>query len=96
MSARRLLSLLLLVSGLAAGSARAQYFGQNKVQYEDFQWRVLKTEHFEVYYYESEKEAAVDAARMAERSYKRLSRVLGYEMIRPIPLILYASHSDFQ
>jgi WD40 repeat protein len=96
MSARRLLFLLLLVSGLAAGSAQAQYFGQNKVQYKDFQWRVLKTEHFEVYYYESEKETAVDAARMAERSYRRLSRILGYDMIRPIPLILYASHSDFQ
>jgi len=33
---------------------------------------------------------------MAERSYARLSKVLGYEMTRPIPLILYASHTDFQ
>lgn len=85
-----------LASTLLAGVAGAQYFGKNKVQYEDFDWKIIKTEHFEVFYYPSEKEAALDAARMAERSYARLSRVLGYDMVRPIPLILYASHSDFQ
>lgn len=76
--------------------ADAQYFGKNKVQYTDFEWSVIRTEHFEVFYYETEKETALDAARMAERSYERLSRILGYSMKRPIPLILYASHSDFQ
>ncbi|MBM3321483.1 MAG: PD40 domain-containing protein [Candidatus Eisenbacteria bacterium] len=96
MTARvRIAAVLLLLSGLMGG-AEAQYFGKNKVQYKDFDWKIIKTEHFEVFYYESEKEAAIDAARMAERSYARLSRVLGYEMVRPIPLILYASHSDFQ
>ncbi|MBN1826109.1 MAG: PD40 domain-containing protein [Candidatus Eisenbacteria bacterium] len=86
----------LLLLALAAGDARAQYFGKNKVQYSDFGWRVLETEHFEIYYYESEREAVRDVARMAERSYARLSQVLGYNFDKPIPLILYASHSHFQ
>ncbi len=76
--------------------AEAQYFGKNKVHYKEFDWQVIKTEHFEVYYYTSEKQTALDAARMAERSYRRLSKVIGYKMQRPIPLILYASHTDFQ
>ena len=31
-----------------AGDAAAQYFGRNKVQYQSFEFRVLKTEHFDV------------------------------------------------
>jgi len=78
------------------GPARAQYFGKNKVQYKDFRWSVLQTENFEVYYYQSERAAAVDAARMAERSYTRLSHVLNHEIRERVPLVLYASHADFQ
>lgn len=88
--------LLLTLFCTFAMPVQAQYFGKNKVHYKNFDWRVIKTEHFEVYYYESEKIVAMDAARMAERSYQKLSKVLGYKMQRSIPLILYASHSDFQ
>ncbi|MBI2186443.1 MAG: hypothetical protein HYU37_04885 [Acidobacteria bacterium] len=31
--------------------ASAQYFGQNKVQYHTFKFEVLKTEHFDIYFY---------------------------------------------
>lgn len=72
------------------------YFGQNKVQYKNFQWHVITTPHFEIYYYEGEEETARDAAMMAERAYNRLSRILRHRFSNPIPLILYASHTDFQ
>jgi Tol biopolymer transport system component len=49
-----------------------------------------------VYYYERERVAAMDAARMAERGYARLSKVLNHEFRERKPIILYASHSDFQ
>jgi Tol biopolymer transport system component len=74
----------------------AQYFGQNKVQYRTFDWKVIETEHFDVYYYDRERAAALDAARMAERAYARLSRVLHHQFRGKKPIILYASHSDFQ
>jgi hypothetical protein len=73
----------------------AQYFGQNKVQYEAFDFKVIATEHFDVYFYERERTAALDMARMAERSYARLSRVLNHQFRERKPIILYASHSDF-
>ncbi len=79
-----------------AATAVAQGFGQNKVQYKDFDWSILETENFEVYFYSGEREAAVDAARMAERAYKRISTILRHEIEEKVPLILYASHSDFQ
>src|SRR5690606_4170136 len=83
-----------LLAALPGGLA-AQYFGQNKVQYEAFEFKVLATEHFDVYFYERERTAALDMARMAERSYARLSRVLNHEFRERKPIILYASHSDF-
>ena len=40
------LSLTLLNSGLYG-----QYFGRNKVQYQKFDFKILKTKHFDIYYY---------------------------------------------
>ncbi len=77
-------------------AAGAQYFGQNKVQYSKFDFKVLETEHFDLYYYEVERNAAVDVARMAERSYVELSTVLRHQFRERKPIILYASLSDFQ
>ncbi|PYP31383.1 MAG: peptidase S9, partial [Gemmatimonadetes bacterium] len=74
----------------------AQYFGKNKVQYSSFTFQVIRTEHFEVYFYERERAAALDAARMAERGYARLSRILHHQFQARKPIILYASGSDFQ
>jgi Tol biopolymer transport system component len=81
---------------LAPALLRAQYFGRNKVQYSTFDFKVIQTEHFDVYYYERERVAAMDAARMAERAYARLSKVLNHDFRERKPIILYASHSDFQ
>ncbi|MFQ5600387.1 MAG: BamA/TamA family outer membrane protein [Candidatus Krumholzibacteriia bacterium] len=95
MRTRFSLAFLLLVP-CAPSLAQAQYFGKNKVQYKDFDWRVLETPHFEILFYEREAEVARDAARMAERAYAHLAGTLNHEFARKIPLILYASHSDFQ
>ncbi|OGU08426.1 MAG: hypothetical protein A2W29_09115 [Gemmatimonadetes bacterium RBG_16_66_8] len=89
---------LLAVGALLALPQRAdaQYFGRNKVQYEDFNFRVLETEHFDVYYYPREQEAVEQAGRMAERWYARFSRLLDHELNRRQPIILYASHPHFE
>jgi len=91
-----LVAFLGLVALVAPAASDAQYFGQNKVQYKSFHWEVLRTEHFDVHYYRGEEEAVQDAAVMAERSYRRLSRVLDHQIKSKIPLVLYASHTDFE
>ncbi|MGQ0538117.1 MAG: hypothetical protein ACT4R6_04155 [Gemmatimonadaceae bacterium] len=79
-----------------APALKAQgYFGQNQVQYDTFKWYVIETEHFLVHYYPEERDAARDAARMAERGYARLSRVLNHQFREKKPLILYSSRTDF-
>jgi hypothetical protein len=94
--ARRLVWLLVLALTALASPVRAQYFGQNKVQYESFDFRVLKTEHFDIHFYPAEEEAAGHAGRMAERWYARLSSILDHELNGRQPLILYASAPEFQ
>ncbi len=76
--------------------AAAQYFGQNRVQHRSLDFAIIATEHFDVYYYQEERDAALDAARMAERAYGRLARVLNHRYRERQPLILFASHSEFQ
>jgi Tol biopolymer transport system component len=86
------------VAAFVAGAARLEaqsYFGQNQVQYDRFRWSVTETEHFLVHYYPEERVAAMDAARMAERSYARLSRLLNHQFREKKPLILYSSRGDF-
>jgi Tol biopolymer transport system component len=74
----------------------AQYFGRNKVQYESFDFKVLETEHFDIYYYPSERDAALLAARMAERWYSRYARLLGHELGSRQAVIMYADHPAFE
>ncbi|MCC7194723.1 MAG: PD40 domain-containing protein [Gemmatimonadaceae bacterium] len=78
----------------ARGAAQA-YFGQNQVQFKQITWRVIRTDHFDVHYYQEEEEAAKTVARMAERSYARLSRLLGYEFRERKPIVFFASRGDF-
>jgi Tol biopolymer transport system component len=93
------LALLLAISMAwidLAPPASAQYFGRNKVQYHAFDFRVLRTEHFDIHYYPEMEEGARDAARMAERWYTRLSNTFGHTFRERKDIILYADDADFR
>jgi Tol biopolymer transport system component len=91
-----------LLAAVAAGLALApqagyaQYFGRNKVQYESFHFQVLRTDHFDVYFYPAESLAAEQAARIAERWYAREARLFDHDLSGRQPLILYDSPAAFQ
>ena len=82
-------------SRIGLGAPKAQYFGRNKVQYTKFHFQVLKTPHFDIYFYPEEADAAQEAGRLAERWNTRLSQLLQHELRGRQPIILYASHADF-
>ena len=88
--------LLLVLVGFAP-SAWAQYhFGKNKVQYAQFDWRLMRTEHFDVYFYPEAKTVAEIGAALAEASYDELQKRFGHTLRNRIPLILYSSMIYFQ
>jgi hypothetical protein len=80
----------------APPGAEAQYFGQNQVRWDRFDFQILDTDNFSIYHYPEAEDAVRDAARMAERWYERLARAFTYELPERNPLILYADHPDFQ
>ena len=94
MKAARILTVLVALLVGARLDAQ-QYFGMNQVQYKHFNWRVIETEHWLIHYYPEEREGAMAAARMAERSYTRLSKVMDHQFREKKPIILFSSRSEF-
>ncbi len=92
------LGAVIALAALAAPIAPAHaqmYFGQNQVQYDKFRWQVIETDHFLVHYYPEIAEVGQHAASMAERSYARLSRLMGHQFAEKKPILLYGSSADF-
>jgi len=73
-----------------------QSFGQNKVQYRLFDWHYIKSPHFEIYFYNEEEDLAEFTAEVAEESYEQISKHLRWSIQKPISIIVYNSHNDFQ
>ncbi|MBZ0266873.1 hypothetical protein K8I85_01845, partial [bacterium] len=90
------LAIALALVALVASPAHAAAFGRNKVQYDTFEWRVLRTEHLEIHYYPEEEALAARAAAYGEEACAQLTRELDHELTKRIPVILYGSHYAFR
>jgi WD40 repeat protein len=88
------------ISAISAVSAplAAQFFafGQNKIQYRKLNWRIIRGPHVDLYYYPAEAELAPAALAYAEASYDTLAVQFGHDVAARVPLIVYASHTDFE
>lgn len=96
---RRLILTTMLLAPLASPTpGEAQYFafGQNKIQYRGFEWRVLSGPHVDLYYYPEEEHLAGISLDYAEATYDTLRLRFGHEVPTRIPIIIYASHVDFR
>ena len=71
-------------------------FGKNKIQYREFDWKILPGEHIDVYYYPQEEEVAHLALTYGEESYAVLERKFQHHPFRRIPLIVYAADQHFE
>ncbi len=89
---------LILLGLIFSQSLSAQHygFGRNKIQYTDFNWQVLQTEHFDIYYYPEMEELAGKGAAFAEEGFHDLQTKFNHSIRRRIPLIFYSSHLHFQ
>ncbi len=79
-----------------AESQAQYYFGRNKVQYNNFTWYILKTEHFDIYFYPEMRELAEIGAAWAEETYTFLEDKFNHNINRRVPLIFYSNHTHFQ
>ncbi|MBB1285975.1 PD40 domain-containing protein [Flavisolibacter sp. BT320] len=74
----------------------AQYFGRNKVLYQDFDFKVLQTPHFEFYTYLPSGDLRNNIIRRTEQWYTMHQQVLRDTFKETNPFILYNSHAHFQ
>ena len=91
-----LLFMTLLASFAIYDNTAGQYFGKNKVQYKNFEWYYLQSEHFDIHFYKGGEEIAEFVAKTAEASLVSIENSWSYKLKRRVPIILYSSHNDFQ
>ena len=88
---------ILIIISLFSCICEAQfYFGRNKIQYEQFDWRIMKTDHFHIYYYRQEEQIAGIAAHILENAYTDLEIKFNHTLWDTVPLMIYSSHIHFQ
>ncbi|MGM0496934.1 MAG: tolB protein precursor [Bacteroidota bacterium] len=87
--------LFLALSLLMTQVSFSQYFGQNKVNYEKFDFKIYETPHFQIYNYLDNKRPVQDLGRQSEQWYQRHFSIFRDTVLNN-PLILYNNHADFQ
>lgn len=90
------IALSLWLIGLLCSSTVWAQFGKNKVQYDDFNWSYIQTEHFDIYFHDNGEELAHFTAPVVEQAVSEISRVLNWRLRKRVSVIVYNSHSDFQ
>lgn len=85
---------LLILTVLVA--APAYPFGQNKIVYDTFKWNVYHSTHFDIYFYDDERNQLQRVTDAAETAYLDLSQKFNYQISKKVPLIFYATHSAFE
>jgi len=94
---RKVLKISLLFFFLSSAClSQWYYFGRNKVQYTQFQWNILTTEHFDIYYHPEMRDIAERGAYFAEEAYAELQEKFNINILNKIPLVFYSSHLYFQ
>src|SRR3989304_1740397 len=83
---------------LVPALALSQYsiFGKNKVQYRKFDYYYIQSDHFDVYFTEGGEYLADFTAEVAESALVSISKDFRYQITNRIPIVVYASHNDFQ
>ncbi len=83
----------LLLSMTAFGQ---YYFGKNKIQYRDYDWQRLRTEHFDIYFFGDEEELARITAYEVENYWKDHIASFRFVPRSRIPVIVYPTPNLFQ
>ena len=88
--------IIFIIFLMASTMLNAQSFGQNKVQYRDFDWQFISSPQFDVYYYGDEIELAHFTMEVATDAYEQIAKHLRWNLKKRVSIIVYHSHNEFQ
>jgi len=92
-----LLCILCLFSGITVHAQRAlETFGKNRIQYDQFDWRYLDSENFDVYFYRGGEDIAREVTVYLESEFERITDLIGYPPYAKTRVFLYNSIDDLQ
>jgi hypothetical protein len=86
----------LLAVDAAAQTPYVPYYGKNKIRYDNFEWHIYTSDHFEIYYYPDIKQHLERIASYAESAYSQVSSDLKHDLAFKVPLVIYKTQSEFQ
>lgn len=69
-------------------------FGQNRVQYRDFDWQFYETDNFNVYFYQGGQDIGKYVILSSEKSLKEVIEKLDFRLTNRLDIIVYNSISD--
>lgn len=87
----KILFFIFCFSGIVFGQ-----FGKNKVQYKNFDWFYIQTDHFDIYFTNGGETITEFAAHAAEDALKSIQNTFRFRINNRITIIVYNSQNDFQ
>ncbi len=94
---KKLILLWIIIFLIPASSSFSLEFGINKVRFHnDHHWKILETEHFEIYYYQECEQLAKNATQYAENAFVHTSKMFEFVPKTKIPIFIYGTSSEFQ
>ncbi len=78
------------------GQQTLEKFGRNRIQYEQFDWRFLSSDNFDVYYYRGSETIAKESIEYLEKEFDRITDLIGFPPYSKTKIFLYNSISDLQ
>lgn len=93
---RSITYVFIMTALVLSSSGTAWGFGKNKIVYDDFDWKIYSSTHFDVYFYEEERDSLQKVVNLAESAYDEISRKFEFQITKRIPLIFYETHSAFE
>ncbi len=96
MSAAAVVFAVLYATELAAQTPFVPYFGKNRIRYDNFQWHIYTTDHFQIYYYPELEQHLERVAGYAESAYQHVSTELKHDLGAKVPLVLFKTQAEFQ
>jgi Tol biopolymer transport system component len=86
----------LLILAFSLPLLQAQEFGRNKPRYRQFDFKVYKTPHFDIYHYFKNDQIIKNLADQSELWYRYQQSILKDTIYFKNPIIFFANHADFQ
>ncbi|WP_367914153.1 hypothetical protein [Leadbetterella sp. DM7] len=69
-------------------------FGKSKIQNKEFQWRTFSSANFTYNFYRGGEQISRNAAAFLEKSYPRITGILGYIPYEPVTVFVFNSSAD--